>query len=444
MQITVSKVKEVQWSSERAFVLATAAAAVGLGNIWRFPYLAGENGGAAFIIAYIIAVLAVGIPLMIVEISAGRVKRGSPVKTFRGIHKGAAPFGWFVVGLTMLIMSYYLVVTGWTLGYALESLTGSIRPFPEFINSYASLWYFGIVAVITGLIVARGVKIIELLSRVMMPLLLLVILFITGYSLTLPGTPAALSFLFTPDFSSFLSPSLWVLAFGQAFYSLAVGQGYLVTYGSFLPNSINIPRAVGIVAIFETSIALVAGLMIFPFVFTFGLNPGQGSELAFTTLPIAFANIPYGSLFAIGFFWLFFLAAISSCVAGMQVIKTAMREEMKLTHKWATVASFLPILPLGVLAALSFTPAKLTVLGRPVLEVLDMFAANQVVIALGLIGGAIISRNIPTNLILNTFGNKWRRYASHTVFVAKYLWLIVLLLLLVSFALSPAAPAVSH
>ena len=433
LDITSARITRAKWSSERAFILATAAAAVGLGNVWRFPYMAGENGGAAFILAYIIAVLTLGIPLMIMEISAGRIERGSPVKTFRALYKPAQWFGWLVVALTMLIMSYYLVITGWTLGYAVDSVRDNIRPFDEFTAGYASIFYFLIVAVLTGLVVARGVKMIELLSKIMMPLFVLVILFLTGYSLTLPGAREAMSFLFTPDFSSFLSPTLWVLAFGQAFYSLAIGQGYLITYGSFVPDNINLPRATGSIAIFETVIALIAGLMIFPLVFTFGLQPDQGADLAFSTLPLAFANIPFGDILAIGFFWLFFLAAISSCIAGMEVIKTALREELRLTQTWATVAAFMPILPLGMLAALSFTSVEFVVFDRPFLEVLDIFAANQIVILLGLIGGAIIAWRIPMVTVVNSFSNKHRRYAKHVIIATKYLWVVVLGILFLSF-----------
>lgn len=435
MDITSSRIVRAKWSSERAFVLATAAAAVGLGNVWRFPYMAGENGGAAFILAYIVAVLTLGIPLMIMEISAGRIERGSPVKTFRALYRPAQWFGWLVVGLTMLIMSYYLVITGWTLGYAVDSLRGTIQPFDEFTAGFASIWYFLAVVIITALVVARGVKLIELLSKIMMPLFVLIILFLTGYSLTLPGAGEALSFLFTPDFSSFLSPTLWVLAFGQAFYSLAIGQGYLITYGSFVPDHVDLPRATGIVAIFETIVALIAGLMIFPLVFTFGLNPEQGADLAFSTLPLAFANIPFGSTLAIAFFWLFFLAAVSSCIAGMEVIKTALREELRLTQTWATVAAFMPILPLGLLAALSFTSVEFVVLGRPFLEVLDIFAANQIVILLGLIGGAIIAWRIPRQTVVNSFSNRYRHYAKHVILATKYLWVIVVGILLLSFLL---------
>ncbi|MGM0629477.1 MAG: sodium-dependent transporter [Patescibacteria group bacterium] len=422
--------RRVYWSSESAFVFATAAAAVGLGNIWRFPYLAGENGGGAFIIAYIIAVITMGVPLMVLEISAGRAERGSPVRTFRRILKRAAPIGWLVVILTLIIMSYYLVITGWTLGFAVESLKGNLVSFSDFTDSYASLWYFLAVVAITSLVVAKGVKTIEWLSKIMMPALIAVILLLTFYSLTLEGRGEALSFLFNPDLSDFLNPTLWLLAFGQAFYSLAVGQGYLITYGSFMKKGINLPRSAGWVAGIETSIALIAVIMLFPIVFTFGLDPAEGTELAFTTLPLAFKAISFGSILAMFFFSLFFLAAISSCIAGMEVVKTAVREEFGLSEIKATGASFLALLPLGVLAALSFTPMDLSVVGRPFLEILDMFAANQIVVTSGIVGGAIISWSISRHDLVEGFGTRWKKLAHTTVIVVRFLPVPVSVLLI--------------
>ncbi len=413
--------RRIYWTSESAFIFATAAAAVGLGNIWRFPYIAGENGGGAFIIAYILAVIVIGIPLMVLEISAGRAERGSPVRTFRKIYKKAAPFGWLIVLLTLVIMSYYLVITGWTLGFAVDSYTGSVSSFSDFTDGYASIYYFLIVAALTGFVVAKGVKAIEWLAKILMPILIGVILFLTVYSLTLEGRGEALSFLFTPSFKDFLDPTIWLLAFGQAFYSLAVGQGYLITYGSFLKKGANLPRAAGWIAGVETSVALIAGLMIFPIVFTFGLDPGEGTELAFTTLPIAFEVVPLGALLAVLFFSLFFLAAISSCIAGIQVIKTAVREEFGFSQVKATIVSFLPIIPLGLLAALSFTPMGFTFLGRPFLEVLDIFAANQIVVTSGIVGGAIISWSISRKDLVDGFGTRWRRLAHWTVTVVRFL-----------------------
>ncbi len=425
--------RAIQWSSERGFVLATAAAAVGLGNIWRFPYIAGENGGGSFVFAYIIAVLILGIPLMILEISAGRTEHGSPVKTFRLLNKRAVIFGWAVVILTLIIMSYYFAITGWTLGFAVESYRGNIQSFEEFTSGYISLFYFFVVAFLTSIVVARGVKAIEFLAKILMPVLLLIVIFLAGYSLSLDKAGYALSFLFTPELEAFFSVHVWLLAFGQAFYSLAVGQGYLITYGSFLPRNVNLPRATGIIASIETSIALLAAIIIFPIVFSFGLNPEQGTKLAFTTLPLVFESIPFGAYLAVLFFTLFFLAAISSCIAGMEVVKTAFREEFNLSHKRATFFSFLPVIPLGFLSALSFTPVGFSFLGRPFLEVLDLFAANQIVVGSGLIGGAIISWSISKKELVESIGTRWKKAAGVSITIFRVLPFLAALIMIFSF-----------
>ncbi len=420
-----------RWSSEAGFVFATAAAAVGLGNIWRFPYIAGESGGGAFILAYLISVLFLGLPLMILEISSGRAERYSPVGTFRNLKGGFAWFGWVVVCLTGIIMSYYLVITGWTFGYMVNSIRMSLVDFEVFTSSYEPLLYFFIVALLTYLVVWKGLKLIERLTKLLMPLLVLIILGLTAYSLTLEGTDEALSFLFTMEGSEFLNPQLWLLAIGQAFYSLAVGQGYLITYGSFFPKKGNLPRAAFSVAGFETAVAVIAGLMIFPVVFTFGLDPGEGPELAFETLPQAFEVLAIGPFLAIIFFSLFFLAAISSCIAGMEVVKNTIKQELSLKDKPSTVLAFLPVTPLGVLSALSYTPLGLEVLGIPFLEAMDFLGANQTVVAIGVIGGAMISWAIPKEDMVESFGKR-RKWADLVITIPRFLPLPVAILLLLT------------
>jgi NSS family neurotransmitter:Na+ symporter len=432
----LSTIGRVQWSSERGFVLATAAAAVGLGNIWRFPYVAGENGGGSFVIAYILSVLILGVPLMVLEISAGRSEYGSPVKTFRSLNRKAAGFGWFVVILTLIIMSYYLAITGWTLAFAVESYTGSITSFAEFTDGYSSIIYFVIVMLTTAIVVTRGIKAIELLSKVLMPLLFLIVVFLAVYSLSLDKAGEALSFLFRPEWSGFFDIRMWFLAFGQAFYSLAVGQGYLITYGSFLSREVSLPRATGIVASTETVIALLAGIIIFPIVFSFGMNPEQGTQLAFTTLPVIFNSVAFGGVLAMFFFSLFFLAAISSCIAGMQVVKTAFREEFGLSHPKAALYSFLPVAPLGFLSALSFTPIGFSLFGRPFLEILDLFAANQIVVASGIIGGAIISWSFSKTDLVESIGTTWRKTAGIAITVFRVLPFLAALVLFLSWFLN--------
>ncbi|MEX1026909.1 MAG: sodium-dependent transporter, partial [Candidatus Paceibacterota bacterium] len=251
-------------------------------------------------------------------------------------------------------------------------------------------------------------------------------------SLTLPGAGEAITFLFNPDLSAFARPSLWLIAFGQAFYSLAVGQGYLITYGSFLPAKTKVPRAAIFVGLVETSFAIIAGLMIFPLVFTVGLDPAEGTRLAFEALPHAFGFISFGAVLAVLFFWLFFLAAFSSCVAGMEVIKTAFKEEWNLSGRHATFISFLLVFPLGTLAALSFSPLKLTLWGRPFLEVLDLFAANQIVVVSAIVGGAIITWLLPRATLIENLGTEWKRTAWWIITVVRYLPIAALILALLT------------
>ena len=409
------------WSSERAFILSSAAAAVGLGNLWRFPYMAGENGGAAFIIAYLIAVVAVGIPLMILEMAIGRRVRGGVIATFRYLHPKIAAFGWMLIILAVIIMSYYLVITGWTLGYAVASFTGDLPAFGEFTNGYGSLWYFLLTTLLVGWLVARGVSGIERMAGWLMPVLLLTVGSLALFGLTLAGRTEALRFLLSPDYSALGQPRLWMFAFGQAFYSLAVGQGYLVTYASYAPDDADLQRSAVIISGVETGVALLAGLMIFPVVFTFGFAPDAGSELAFNTLPAVFKVMPMGAVMAVIFFSLFFTAALSSCIAGVKIISAAVQEEFRLPQGMAVYLSTAILLALGVPSALSFTPVQLSLAGRPFLDFMDMFAATQIIVAVGIIGGALIAWLVPRKQLLASLRCQHRRAAYLFVTVGRYL-----------------------
>lgn len=426
------------WSSERGFILSTAAAAVGLGNLWRFPYMAGENGGGAFVLAYVISVVLLGLPLMMLELGLGRRARGNTVAMFRYVHPRAAAFGWVVIGLTTIIMSYYLVITGWTLGYAVASLGGSLLPFAEFTDSYRSLWFFLLTSLITGGIVLKGVTGIEKSARILMPVLLAIVLALALFGLTLPGSGEAIRFLFSPDFSRLIQPRLWLFAVGQAFYSLAIGSGYLITYGSYMGNEVSLQRSSMAVTGMETAVALLAGLMVFPVVFTFGFDPGAGSELAFNTLPAVFGIMGGGVYLAPVFFLLFFAAALSSCVAGVKVIVAAVEEELKASYPRAVHLTTLGLILLGIPSALSFTPLSLSLAGRPFLEVMDMFGATQVLVASGLITGTLISWLIPRERLYQKL--KMERpgicLACFVIWIGRYLPVGAIILLLYTWLLA--------
>ena len=420
--------ERMRWSSERAFVFATAAAAVGLGNMWRFPYMAGENGGGAFILAYLISIVVLGFPIMLMEFGAGRTVQGSPVATFRDKHPHAAIFGWIVVLLTGIIMSYYLVITGWTLGYSVDSILGQLSSFEDFSAQYNSLWYFLVVVAVTTGVLVGGLSGIEQKANYLMPVLIVIIIGLSIYGLTMEGSREALRFLFSPDFSALTKFEIWFFAVGQAFYSLAIGQGYLITYGSYLPEKVNLPRAAGAVTGVETGIALLAGLMIFPMVFTFGLSPDEGSELAFNTMPVVFNEVQFGGILGTVFFTLFFLAALSSCIAGMKVVVTTIREEFKLTNTKAVFAAMTPVFLLGIPSALSFSPLEVMLGERPFLEVVDMFAATQIVVTCGVVGAAIIAWMIPRESLLESIGENRQRSVSWMIFIGRYLPVPVLII----------------
>ncbi len=396
-----------------------AAAAVGLGNLWRFPYLVGENGGAAFIIIYLLAIIAIGIPVMLLEIGAGRMVLGSPVATFRHVHRYATIVGWLIVLLTVVITSYYLVITGWTLGYAVDSLRGEVGQFEEFTSGYASLWYFLAISVMVGLVLIRGLNGVETVARILMPALVLTVVGLAAFSLTLDGWGEAARFMLQPEFGELANPTIWLFAVGQAFYSLAIGQGYLITYGSYLPEGVRLPRAAITVAGTETMIALLAGWMLFPIVFTFGLDPGEGSQLAFNTLPTAFEDMAGGALLAALFFPLFFAAAFSSSIAGMKVIVTTVRDELRLSLTRAVGGSAIVVTLLGIPSALSFSPVELSLFGEPFLEVMDQFGATQVVVTSGIVGAGILSWVVPRERYQEALGRRWLPWARMSIAVGR-------------------------
>jgi NSS family neurotransmitter:Na+ symporter len=423
-----------QWSSEPAFVASMAAAAVGLGNLWRFPYMVGENGGGAFVVAYLIALVTVVLPIMMLEVSAGRLSKGSAVQTYRQVNRFGVVYGWFVVLITMAITSYYLVVTGWTLGYAVDAVRDDLRVFDGFTGGFNSLWYFIAVTLLAALVLAKDVQAIELMSKILMPVLLLVIIGLVIFASSTPGWEQTKDFFFQVDWARMADGKLWAFAFGQAFYTLAIGQGYLVTYGSFIPRKTHVPRACMIVAGTETSVALLAGWMIFPFVFSFGLEPGEGSQLAFVTLPRVFENMTGGYWIGILFFGLFFAAAFTSSLAGLKVMIAAVAEEFRLSNTIAVSIVTIVMLVLGAASALSFTPMQWTIAGEPVLDAVDRVAGGNVIIFSGVLGAALFCWFIPPQRIRTVLGTATRWWEWRIYLVGRYLPLVMVLWILLTYA----------
>jgi NSS family neurotransmitter:Na+ symporter len=319
------------WSSRWLFVLAAAGSAVGLGNIWKFPYIAGENGGGAFVLIYLVCVAFVGIPIMMAEVLIGREGRQSPINTMRKLvqqhHRSAAwvLIGWAGVLAGFLILSYYVVIAGWALSYIYTMSSGALQGasgetanqlFNDFLaDPWRMLFWQTVFMVLTVFIISKGViKGLETAIRLFMPLLFVLLCVLLGYAVTSDGWEAGFEFMFRLDFSSVTGESV-LIALGQAFFTLSLGMGAIMAYGAYLPGGASIGSTVTIIAVLDTLVAVAAGLAIFPIVFANGLEPGQGPGLMFVTVPLAFGQLPLGAVFGTVFFVLVSFAAITSAIS---------------------------------------------------------------------------------------------------------------------------------
>ncbi len=359
-----------EWSSRWVFVLAAAGSAVGLGNIWKFPYIAGENGGGAFVLVYLLCIALVGIPIMMAEVLLGRRGRRSPINTLRfltqeGHHHPAWEYlGWAGVVAGFLILSYYSVIAGWALSYLVWHITGTFQGidaagaqqfFADLTGSPERLlaWHT-IFMVMTTLVVARGVRSgLEQAVRVMMPALFVLLLVLVGYAATTGHFGEGLAFLFTPDFHR-LSGNSVLIALGHAFFTLSLGMGAIMVYGSYMPHGASISRSTLMIAGADTLVALLAGMAIFPVVFANGLEPGAGPGLLFQTLPLAFGQMPWGSLFGALFFLLVTFAAWTSAISLVEPTVAWLVENHGFTRAWAALATGLAAWVLGLATIFSF------------------------------------------------------------------------------------------
>lgn len=361
-----------RWSSQLGFLLATIGAAVGLGNVWRFSAVLGANGGGAYLVPYLLAAFGLAVPLLMLEFTVGRAFRTDVVSAFRDIDISYTAFGWLVVGGVLLILSYYLVLTGWVFGFLISWLVGSQMSFATFTSSWLPVGYFAVVTLFTGAIVSRGVRGgIERMSKVVMPTVFALLILLALYAVTFSGWGEAVTFLFTPDLSVLSDPGIWSAAVGQVFFSLSVGQGIMLTYGSYTDEEADLLRSSLLITVSDISAALFAGLVIFPIVFSFGLEPTLGTELAFTTLPTAFESMAVGRIVAVGFFGLLFFAALSSAVSLLEVGVAATTNTTRFDRTRATLLLTTGVFVAGLPSALSYSPARLLVAGKPVLDIVD-------------------------------------------------------------------------
>jgi len=375
------------WATKLGFVLAASGSAIGLGNIWRFPYKAGQYGGGAFVIAYVVSVLIIGIPIMIAEFIIGRSAQKSPVGAFKQLSFNLAwPLvGWLGVLAGFIILSYYSVVGGWILRYIWESgfhffKEGSAGPiFSGFLaNPWQQLIWHGLFMFMTMIIVRGGITTgIERWSKLLMPSLLIILLILMINSLRFPGAGEGIQFILKPDFSKLTREGI-LEALGHAFFSLSLGMGAMLTYGSYLDKGTNISSSALEIVVLNTFYALMAGLMIFPIVFTYDVDPQVGPGLFFITLPEVFARMPAGQLVAISFFVLVAFAAITSAISLLEVVVSYFIDELNWSRKKADYVMGTVIFLIGIPSALSWSSLKgVTLFGsRDIFDSLDFLATN--------------------------------------------------------------------
>ncbi len=380
-----------QWGSRIGFILAAAGSAIGLGNIWKFPYIAGENGGAAFVFVYLVCIALIGLPVLVAEILMGRTTQKNPVGAFHRLSEGNmfwTSLGAIGVIAGAIILSFYSVIAGWSLGYIVEALKGVFSTFTDASiandhfgslvgNTRWILGYHGFFFMLTMIVVYFGVKGgIERGSKVMMPVLLFILLILVIRGLTLPGAGEGMNFLWNPDWSRIDGESV-LIALGHAFFTLSLGMGAMMTYGSYLSKKDNVLGAATQVVILDTVIALFAGIAIFTAVFATGQDPASGPGLIFQTLPIVFTKMPGGYIFAILFFLLLSLAALTSAISLLEVVVAYFVDEKGWErHKAVVIFGFLAFL-LGVPSALSFNiMSDVTFFGMNFFDVADYLASN--------------------------------------------------------------------
>jgi neurotransmitter:Na+ symporter, NSS family len=366
------------WSGATGFILASMGSAVGLGNVWRYPYITGQYGGAAFILLYIGCVLAIGIPLMIAEFLIGRKTKRNPVGAFRKL-RPRSPWlltGWLGIVSAFTILSYYAVVGGWVLHYVCLSLINSFAGksagqvtdifISMNLNPGLQIFWLAIFMLVTIVIVSKGVSSgLEAANKVMMPLLFVLLIVLAIYALQTSGAASGLEFLLRPRWQR-IGPTAVLEALGQALFSLSLGMGTMITYGSYFSRQSNLVRPAFFIAAGDTLVAVLAGFVVFPLAFSFGLEPGAGPGLIFRTLPIAFAQLPGGYWVSMGFFILLSFAAITSSISLLEVASAYFIDEQHWSRNRAAWILGIVIFLLGIPSAI----------GEHFLGVMDALATN--------------------------------------------------------------------
>jgi NSS family neurotransmitter:Na+ symporter len=429
--------KRDSFGSKFGVIAATAGSAIGLGNIWRFPYVAGENGGGAFLLIYLLFIVVIGLPVMLSELSIGRSTQRNPFGAFKLLKPNTR---WFWIGImgiaaAFMINAFYSVIAGWTLEYLIKAVTNQFAGknavevtalFNQFQDSNwrPLFWTIMFVALSASVVLAGVQKGIEKYTKILMPVLFVLIIILNIRSITLPGAKEGLEFLFRPDFSK-IKPSSIIEALGQAFFSLSIGMGTLITYGSYINRKDNLASSATAVAFTDTLIAILAGVAIFPAVFAFGINPASGPDLVFLTLPNIFAQMAGGYFFAIIFFFLLVVAALTSTISILEVVVAYFSEELSMSRKKATFLASLGIALLGILCSLSLNKVpSLSISGTNLFGILEYVSANVLLPLGGFLIVIFVAWFFGKNKLkseLSSLSNYKVKYFSIYLFIIKYI-----------------------
>lgn len=433
---------KTEFASKIGLIAATVGSAVGLGNIWRFPAETQTNGGAAFLLLYIICVLILGIPVMLAEFSLGRGSKRDTIGAFQYFAPGKK---WWLVGALAvatpyLILCYYMVVAGWTLEYLMVSLSGGLfegigttheamrQGFGDKMGEYIAtdmrplLYTFAMIVVNIGVLLGGVQKGIERLSNIMMPLLFVILLVICGVTLTLPNASEGVAFFLMPDFSK-ITAGVVVSALGQAFFSLSLGMGILITYSSYYPKDTNLTKTSVIVSLLSLLVAVLMGLIIFPAVKSFGLDEEslRGATLVFVTLPEIFANLPASQLWSVLFFLLLFTAALTSTVSIAEVPIAVLQDRFKMSRSRAVLVVMLPVFAFSALCSLSFgSLADWTVLGMTFFDLLDSFTTNILLPVVSLGVCFFVGWVAPKSLLKDQLTNYGTLHNDHWAWLSRW------------------------
>lgn len=427
------------WGSRLGFILAAAGSAIGLGSLWRFPYVAGANGGGAFVLLYIIFTFLIGVPVFIGSLIIGRRSQKSAVAAYSELcpkHHSWSMIGWLNVLSTFIILSYYCVVAGWCLNYALMSINQfAVGKSPEQIKNvfqtvFASpginvFWLFIYVLLNVGVLMGGVRKGIEWWSRILMPGLFVILIALFFYSMTMEGFPQAFHFIFDPNFSK-LTPSVILNALGMSFFTLSVGLGILVTYGSYMKSSEDIPKTGIIVALMTLFVSLLAALMIYPIVFTFNFPAEGGPGLVFQTMPVLFAKLPGNLVLSTVFFVLFIFAALTSSISLLEVLVANLMEKMHWTRKKALLiassAVFIFALPTALAGSKELFPQWETIYGKNFFDTMNYITASWTMPIGGLLTTIFVGFVMDKKIIKEEFqsGSSLAKFYSLWYFFIKW------------------------